>query len=68
MTEDMTEEQEKALVKAAGAAIWDLGLPLVEVIDTAESEFQLLIIGTFVGFLGEQVEKKRQELSDKEDK
>ena len=68
MTEDMTEEQEKALAKAAGAAVWDLGLPLVKAIDVAESEAWLLVIGAFIEFLGEQVEKKRQELSDKEDK
>ena len=68
MTEDMTEEQEKALAKAAGTVVWNLGMPLVKAIDTAESEAWLLVIETFVEFLGEQVEKKRQELSDKEDK
>ena len=67
MTEDMTEEQEKALTKAA-CAVWDLGLPLVRAIDTAESEAWLLFIEAFVEFLGEQVKKKRQELQDKEGK
>lgn len=67
MAEDMTEEQEKALRKA-GDAVWGLGLPLVRAIDTAECETWLLVIETFIEFLGEQVEKKRQELADKEDK
>lgn len=67
MTEDMTEEQEKALKKAAGA-VWKLGLPLVRAIDTAESEAWLRVIKVFIEYLGEQVEKKRQELPDKEGK
>ena len=68
MTEDMTEEQEKALVNAAAVAVWDLGRPLVKAIDTAESEAWLRVIELFAEFLGELVEKKRQKLSDKEDK
>ena len=63
----MTEEQEKAYAEAAGA-VWGLGLPLVKEIDTAESEAWLLVIETFIEFLGELVEKKRQELPGKEDK
>ena len=67
----MTEEQEKTIRKEIGKAadaVWALGVPLVKAIDMAESEAQLLIIKAFVEFLGEQVEKKRQELSDKEGK
>lgn len=67
----MTEEQEKALRKEIGKAsdtVWAMGVPLVMAIDMAESEAQLLLIEAFIEFLGEQVEKKRQELSDKEDK
>ena len=67
----MTEEQEKTIRKEIGKAadaVWALGVPLVKAIDMAESEAQLLIIKAFIEFLGEQVEKKRQELSDKEDK
>ena len=67
----MTEEQEKTIRKEIGKAadaVWALGVPLVKAIDMAESETQLLIIKAFIEFLGEQVEKKRQELSDKEDK
>ena len=67
MTEDITEEQEKALTKAA-CVVWDLGLPLVKAIGETESEFQLQVIERFVGFLGELVEKKRKELQDKEGK
>lgn len=67
MTEDITEEQEKTRAEAAGA-VWDLGLPLVKEINTAESEAWLRVIELFVGFLGELVEKKRQELQDKEGK
>ena len=50
----MTEEQEKAYAEAAGA-VWGLGLPLVKEIDTAESEAWLLVIETFIEFLGELV-------------
>ena len=67
----MTEEQEKTIRKEIGKAadaVWALGVPLVKAIDMAESEAQLLIIKTFIEFLGEQVEKKRQDLSDKEGK
>ena len=67
MTEDITEEQGKALKKAAGA-VWDLGLPLVRAIDTAETETWLRVIKVFIEYLGELVEKKRQELQDKEGK
>ena len=67
MTEDMTEEQEKALTKAA-CVVWDLGLPLVKAIGETESEFQLQVIERFVGFLGGLVERKRKELQDKEGK
>ena len=63
----MTEEQEKALTKAAGA-VWDRGLPLVKAIGEAESEFQLQVIERFVGFLGELIKKERKELQDKEGK
>ena len=63
----MTEEQEKARTKAA-CAVWDLGLPLVKAIGTAESESQLRVIELFAEFLGGLVEKKRQELTDKEGK
>lgn len=67
MTEDITEEQEKTRAEAAGA-VWDLGLPLVKEINTAESEAWLRVIELFVGFLGELIKRKRRELPGKEDK
>ena len=63
----MTEEQEKALTKAAGA-VWDLGLPLVKAIGETESEFQLQVIERFVEFLGELIKRRRKELPGKESK
>lgn len=67
----MTEEQEKTIRKEIGKAadtVWAMGVPLVKAIGETESEFQLQVIERFVGFLGELVENKRQELTDKEDK